>query len=181
MADARKQRISVTIEGGGATFTASGTSILFEGFLRAYVEGQRRPAKPELAEQETILPNVKENDPLDAESTRPQGPHHPAAGAVHRSLADADAGRKRDRPAEHLRVDHRNDPRRRNYVYKKGTPWCPAGVAFSVTRLMETHFGTAGRLRVHGPMEDFLDSISRAKASTDDEYLKKFLLRRPRR
>ena len=55
MADARKQRISITIEGGGATFTASGTSILFEGFLRAYVEGSDNP-EAELANREKILP-----------------------------------------------------------------------------------------------------------------------------
>jgi DNA topoisomerase I len=55
MADARKQRITVTIEGGGATFTASGTSIEFEGFLRAYVEGSDDP-EAELADKETLLP-----------------------------------------------------------------------------------------------------------------------------
>ncbi len=57
MADAKKQRVSITIEGGGATFTASGTSIEFEGFLRAYVEGSDDP-QAELANREKILPLV---------------------------------------------------------------------------------------------------------------------------
>ncbi|MEL7336444.1 MAG: type I DNA topoisomerase, partial [Planctomycetota bacterium] len=44
MADARKRRVTVSItgeanDGTRAVFTASGTSIEFEGFLRAYVEG----------------------------------------------------------------------------------------------------------------------------------------------
>ncbi len=39
MADARKQRVVVTIQADDAIFQATGTSIEFEGFLRAYVEG----------------------------------------------------------------------------------------------------------------------------------------------
>src|SRR5690606_28605763 len=72
MADARKQRITVTIEGGGATFTASGTSIEFEGFLRAYVEGSDDP-EAELADKETLLPTVKANDPLTGDRIDPKG------------------------------------------------------------------------------------------------------------
>ncbi len=86
MADAKKQRISITIEGGGAKFTASGTSILFEGFLRAYVEGSDNP-EAELANRETLLPAVAESDPLKVDNDRPQKPHHPAARPLHRSLA----------------------------------------------------------------------------------------------
>ncbi len=64
MADARKQRVIVTIEGGGAVFQASGTSIEFEGFLRAYVEGSDDP-NAELAEQETLLPELSKQESLD--------------------------------------------------------------------------------------------------------------------
>ncbi len=43
MADANKERVTVTIEADGAIFQASGTTIKFEGFLRAYVEGSDDP------------------------------------------------------------------------------------------------------------------------------------------
>ena len=71
MSDAKKQRVSITIEGGGATFTASGTSIVFEGFLRAYVEGSDNP-EAEIANRERILPRVSEQDALAADSLDPK-------------------------------------------------------------------------------------------------------------
>src|SRR4029079_5809578 len=43
MSDCRGQRITVTVEGGGAEFTAVGTTIEFPGYLRAYVEGSDDP------------------------------------------------------------------------------------------------------------------------------------------
>jgi DNA topoisomerase I len=44
----------VTIEAEDAIFQATGTSIEFEGFLRAYVEGSDDPAA-ELAEKEDFF------------------------------------------------------------------------------------------------------------------------------
>src|SRR6056297_1822315 len=71
MADAKKQSVTITIEGGGATFTASGTTIEFEGFLRAYVEGSDNP-EAALANRETLLPQVNEGDPLSPRSLDPK-------------------------------------------------------------------------------------------------------------
>ncbi|MBU6175281.1 MAG: type I DNA topoisomerase, partial [Planctomycetes bacterium] len=63
MADARKRRVVVTIEAEDAVFQATGTSIEFEGFLRAYVEGSDDPAA-ELAEKEKLLPSMLPRDRL---------------------------------------------------------------------------------------------------------------------
>ncbi len=73
MADARKKRATVTVEADGAIFQASGTSIEFEGFLRAYVEGSDDP-EAELAEQEVLLPEMKVDTAIGLQSARGQVP-----------------------------------------------------------------------------------------------------------
>ena len=173
MADARKQRISITIEGGGAVFTASGTSILFEGFLRAYVEGSDNP-EAELSDREKILPNVAEDDPLEAREIDPkshttQPPARFTEASLTRTLEEKGIGR----PSTFASIIGTITDERRNYIYKKGTALVPSWRAFSVTRLMETHFGTLVDYEFTAEMEDFLDSISRKEAEHLD-YLKKF-------
>ncbi|QDV62976.1 type I DNA topoisomerase [Crateriforma conspicua] len=171
MADAQKQRISVVIEGGDATFTASGTSILFEGFLRAYVEGSDDPAK-ELADKERLLPPVKTEDPLSADSLDPkshttQPPARFSEASLTRTLEEKGIGR----PSTYASIIE--TIQNRDYVYKKGNALVPSWTAFSVVRLMEDHFGPLVDYEFTAQMEDYLDSISRNEAEAL-EYLKKF-------
>ena len=173
MADARKQRISVTIEGGGATFTASGTSILFEGFLRAYVEGSDNP-ELELSNKETILPVVEEQEKLDAENLEPKShTTQPPARFTEASLTRTLEERGIGRPSTFASIIGTITDERRNYIFKKGSALVPTWRAFSVTRLMETHFGTLVDYEFTADLEDFLDSISRDEAASQ-EYLRKF-------
>jgi DNA topoisomerase-1 len=173
MADARKQRISVTIEGGGAVFTATGTSILFEGFLRAYVEGSDNP-EAELADKERLLPNVSEEDRLDPESMEPkshttQPPARFTEASLTRTLEEKGIGR----PSTFASIIGTITDERRNYIFKKGNALVPSWRAFSVTRLMEEHFATLVDYQFTADMEDFLDSISRNEGGAE-EYLRRF-------
>ena len=173
MADAKKQRVSINIEGGGATFTASGTSIVFEGFLRAYVEGSDNP-EAELANREKILPNVTEQDPLtaqalEAKSHTTQPPARFTEATLTRTLEEKGIGR----PSTYASIIGTITDERRNYIVKKGTALVPTWRAFSVTRLMEDHFGTLVDYEFTAELEDFLDSISRDEVGRE-EYLKKF-------
>lgn len=173
MADARKQRVSVTIEGGGATFTASGTSIEFEGFLRAYVEGSDDP-EAELANRERILPQVKEADSLAVATLDPKGhttqpPARYTEATLTRTLEEKGIGR----PSTYASIISTITDDRRNYIHKKGSALVPSWRAFAVTRLMEDHFGTLVDYEFTAELEDFLDSISRDEVGRQ-EYLKKF-------
>lgn len=173
MADARKQRVSITIEGGGATFTASGTSIEFEGFLRAYVEGTDDPAA-ELANREKILPQVNEDDSLSAEnleakSHTTQPPARYTEATLTKTLEEKGIGR----PSTYASIIGTITDERRNYILKKGTALVPTWRAFSVTRLMEQHFSTLVDYEFTAELEDLLDSISRDEVDRS-EYLKKF-------
>jgi DNA topoisomerase-1 len=173
MADATKQRVSIAIEGGGAIFTASGTSIVFEGFLRAYVEGSDNPDAA-LAERETILPQVQQGDrliatSLDAKSHTTQPPPRYTEATLTRTLEEKGIGR----PSTYASIIGTITDERRNYIVKKGTALVPTWRAFSVTRLMEEHFGTLVDYEFTAELEDFLDSISRDEVGRE-EYLKKF-------
>ncbi|GAA5505545.1 type I DNA topoisomerase [Novipirellula caenicola] len=171
MADAKKQRIGVTIEGGGATFTASGTSILFEGFLRAYVEGSDDP-EAELANKERLLPALSEQDRLDAvnldaKSHTTQPPARYSEASLTRTLEEKGIGR----PSTFASII--DTIQKRDYVYKKGNALVPSWTAFSVIRLLETHFGALVDYEFTAQMEDFLDTISRKEAERL-EYLRSF-------
>ncbi|EMI21512.1 DNA topoisomerase I [Rhodopirellula maiorica SM1] len=171
MADAKKQRIGVTIEGGGATFTASGTSILFEGFLRAYVEGSDDP-EAELANKERLLPALSEQDRLDAANLDPkshttQPPARFSEASLTRTLEEKGIGR----PSTFASII--DTIQKRDYVYKKGNALVPSWTAFSVIRLLETHFGALVDYEFTAQMEDFLDTISRKEAERL-EYLRSF-------
>ncbi|TWU02414.1 type I DNA topoisomerase [Stieleria varia] len=173
MADATKQRSSISISGGGAVFTATGTSILFEGFLRAYVEGSDNP-EAELADKERLLPNVSEKDPLDAKemeakSHTTQPPARFTEASLTRTLEEKGIGR----PSTFASIIGTITDERRNYIYKKGNALVPSWRAFSVTRLMEEHFGPLVDYEFTADMEDFLDSISRDETGFL-EYLKRF-------
>ena len=173
MADAKKQRISITIEGGGAEFTASGTSILFEGFLRAYVEGSDNP-EAELSDKETILPSVSQDDPMSVKDLSPkshttQPPARYTEASLTRTLEEKGIGR----PSTYASIIGTITDERRNYIVKRGSALVPTWRAFSVTRLMEMHFGTLVDYEFTAEMEDFLDSISRKEAGSQ-EYLQKF-------
>jgi len=171
MADARKQRITVTIEGGGATFAASGTSIEFEGFLRAYVEGSDDP-EAELADKETLLPSVKSGDPLSGEAIDPKGhttqpPARYSEASLTRALEEKGIGR----PSTYASII--DTVQARNYVYKKGNALVPSWTAFLVIRVMEEYFKELVDYEFTAQMEDFLDSISRKEADAS-RYLRDF-------
>ncbi|QDT59585.1 DNA topoisomerase 1 [Stieleria bergensis] len=173
MADAKKQRISVSIEGGGAVFTATGTSILFEGFLRAYVEGSDNP-EAELANKERLLPNVKENEALsakemDAKNHTTQPPARYTEASLTRTLEEKGIGR----PSTFASIIGTITDERRGYVFKKGSAMIPSWRAFNVTRVMEEHFDKLVDYEFTAEMEDFLDCISRNEVGAQ-EYLQHF-------
>ncbi|AMV32391.1 DNA topoisomerase 1 [Pirellula sp. SH-Sr6A] len=159
MADARKKRVVVTIAADDAIFQATGTSIEFEGFLRAYVEGSDDPAA-ELAEREKLLPDMRPEDLLkilDLESL--SHTTQPPARFTEASLTQALEERGIGRPSTYASII--DTILRRDYVFKKGNALVPSWTAFAVIRLMEEHFSSLVDYQFTAEMEDYLDQISR--------------------
>ncbi len=171
MTNARGRNIIVSIEGGGATFRVSGKTIDFPGYLRAYVEGSDDPDS-ELADQEVILPDLREGQPLslqqlETKSHSTQSPARYSEAALTRELEKRGIGR----PSTYASII--DTIQARDYVSKRGSALVPSWTAFSVTRLMEEHFSSLVDYEFTAQMEDSMDAISRDEAS-NVEYLQNF-------
>ena len=100
-------RLSATRDGRTATFQATGRTIEFPGFLRAYVEGADDP-DAELDDREVILPQLAEGDTVALPGAHRVGPHHAAPGALHRGEPRQGARRAWHRPAFDVCGRHRH-------------------------------------------------------------------------
>lgn len=171
MAAATGNRVTVQVSGDEAVFQATGKTIEFPGFLRAYVEGSDDPSA-ELADQERILPSVTQGDPVDcqevsAKDHTTQPPARFSEAALTRELERLGIGR----PSTYAAIIE--TIQRRNYVFKKGNALVPRWQAFSMVRLLEEHFPRLVDYQFTAEMEDLLDSISRNELSST-KYLGNF-------
>lgn len=162
MKDALGNTVSIRIgaraaDGADAEFGASGRTITFAGFLKAYVEEAEENAKSD--DQQTKLPNVASGDAVDAAELAPVGHEtKPPARYTEASLIKELEDRGIGRPSTYASIVGRIQDV--GYVYKKGTALVPAWVAFSVTRLMEDHFGRLVNYDFTAELEAELDKIA---------------------
>jgi DNA topoisomerase I len=172
MADARGTTMSVRITGNSATgeactFAASGRTITFAGFLKAYVETVDEQAGGEADDAERRLPRLAEGQSVIATELVPEGhsttapPRYTEASLV-KALEDLGIGR----PSTYASII--NTIQDRGYVWKRGSALVPSWVAFAVIGLLEQHFGCLVDYDFTAAMEDELDSIaSGAQHRTD--------------
>jgi DNA topoisomerase I len=166
MRDAVGESVSVRLgatsaQGRDAAFAASGKTITFPGFLRAYVEGTDDP-EAELEDQERILPPLTEGQPLDLRRLDPNGhetqppPRYTEASLV-RALEEAGVGR----PSTYASII--GTIQDRGYVWKKGSALVPSFTAFAVVSLLERHFPDLVDYAFTARMEENLDEIARGE------------------
>ncbi len=156
---------SVTLRLGGraadgrdVVFSASGRTITFHGFLKAYVEG-RDDAKAKTDDAQTRLPQLAQGDAVSAASLSANGHEtKPPARYTEASLIKELEDREIGRPSTYASII--GTIINRGYVYKKGTALVPAWIAFSVVRLLEEHFPRQISYEFTATMEDSLDQIA---------------------
>ncbi|SOD84794.1 type I DNA topoisomerase [Streptomyces sp. Ag109_G2-15] len=176
MKDATGNSVTVKIGGTAADgrdveFSASGKTITFHGFLKAYVEGADDP-NAELDDRERRLPQVAEGDPLSAEEITVDG-HATKAPAryTEASLVKELEEREIGRPSTYASII--GTILDRGYVFKKGTALVPSFLSFAVVNLLEKHFGRLVDYDFTAKMEDDLDRIARGEAQAVP-WLKRF-------
>jgi DNA topoisomerase-1 len=172
MADARGTTLSVRITGRSATgeecsLAASGRTITFPGFLKAYVETVDDEAGGEADDAERRLPQLTEGQRVTATELVPEGhtttapPRYTEASLV-KALEELGIGR----PSTYASII--NTIQDRGYVWKRGSALVPSWVAFAVVGLLEQHFACLVDYDFTAAMEDELDSIaSGAQHRTD--------------
>ena len=161
MSDAKGKRKQLIVAVDDALFSVGGKTIDFPGYLRAYVEGADDP-DAELADRETLLPDVQLGDPLKIAGLEPKShttmpPSRYSEAALTKTLTDKGIGR----PSTYASIIETIQTR--NYVFKKGGALVPTWVAFSVCQLMEEHLADLIDYDFTAQMEDQLDAISRGE------------------
>ncbi len=174
MADAKLKRTSVVIEaraaGRTAEFEASGTTILFPGFLRAYVEGSDDPVA-QLGDQEVLLPAMSGGEPvqspgragltlaeLQAKQKETLPPARYTEAALIKKLEEEGIGR----PSTYASII--GTIQDRGYALKKKNALVPTFTAFAVVNLLRNHFAEYVDIKFTAKMEDSLDDISNGRA-----------------
>ncbi|MFI5688912.1 type I DNA topoisomerase [Streptomyces sp. NPDC051636] len=176
MKDATGNSVTVKIGGTAADgrdveFSASGKTITFHGFLKAYVEGADDP-NAELDDRERRLPQVSRGDALRAEEITVDGhATKPPARYTEASLVKELEEREIGRPSTYASII--GTILDRGYVFKKGTALVPSFLSFAVVNLLEKHFGRLVDYDFTAKMEDDLDRIARGEAQAVP-WLKRF-------
>ncbi|MDV5146624.1 type I DNA topoisomerase [Streptomyces sp. SBC-4] len=176
MKDATGNSVTVKIggrasDGRDAEFSASGKTITFHGFMKAYVEGADDP-NAELDDRERRLPQVAQGDALTAEEITADGhATKPPARYTEASLVKELEEREIGRPSTYASII--GTILDRGYVFKKGTALVPSFLSFAVVNLLETHFGRLVDYDFTARMEDDLDRIARGEAKSVP-WLKRF-------
>ncbi len=162
MADARVATTTVTLEaragtGTLASFRASGTVVLFAGFMAAYEVG--KDVSEDDANGEARLPQLSEGQLLDAD--RIEALAHvtkPPARYTEPTLVGALEELGIGRPSTYASII--GTIQNRDYVWKKGQALVPSWLAMAVVRLLETHFEALVDYGFTAYMEEELDSIA---------------------
>ena len=169
MADARGQSIQARLGATSSTgedveFAASGKTITFPGFMRAYVEGADDP-DAELEDKEVRLPPLAAQDPLGTRSIDPDGhATQPPARYTEASLIKALEEMGVGRPSTYASIIE--TVQNRGYVWKKGAALVPSFTAFAVISLLEQHFGDLVDYEFTARMEDDLDRVAAGEAES---------------
>lgn len=161
MKDAEGTRVSVEINADTARFRASGKTITFAGFLRAYVEGSDDP-EADLAEQERLLPPLKPGETLKAADYTAlqhftQPPPRYTEGSLIKELERLGIGR----PSTWATIV--DVVLSRDYAFKKGSALVPTFLAIGVTGLLEGYFKHLVDYQFTASLEDDLDAIARGE------------------
>jgi DNA topoisomerase I len=179
MADARIRRVTVRIVAHAArdgvanaasdeeaTFQATGRTIEFPGYLRAYVEGADDP-DAELEDREAILPAVAEGDVVACRELRPTGhTTQPPARYTEASLVKELEERGIGRPSTYASVID-TIVNKRDYVWKKGSALVPTWTAFAKVQLLERYFTNLIDYEFTATMEEALDAIARGEGEAE--------------
>ncbi len=168
MADARGTSMKVTIAGTSGEpeagteveFTATGRTVTFPGFLKAYVEVSRTAEGKDVADNaEKRLPQVTEGVFLTADEVTADGhtttpPARYTEASLVRKMEELGIGR----PSTYASIIRTIQDR--GYVLPRGNALVPSWVAFAVVGLLEQNFGALVDYDFTSAMEDQLDAIA---------------------
>lgn len=161
MKPAKINQVTVTILNQQSEFRANGKTILFPGYMAAYVEStDSRNGSAE--DKETILPKMEANQSLDCESLKAdEHSTKPPARFTEASLVKELEEKGIGRPSTFANII--DTIVRRTYVIRERSKLTPTFLGLAVTQLLENHFNSLVDDKFTATMEDGLDAISRGE------------------
>jgi DNA topoisomerase I len=177
MKDAKGESLRIEVTGTGpesgrvTVFSATGRTITFPGFLKAYVEDIDDPTK-DRDDEETPLPDVADGQELtvvamEATTHETKPPPRFTEASLVKKLEELGIGR----PSTYASII--STIQDRDYVRKQGTALVPTLRAFTVVGLLEDYFGDYVDYEFTARMEADLDRIARGEESRAP-YLNRF-------
>ncbi len=173
MSDAKGESLTIRVDaafpaaqvGTGAVsragLVASGRTITFPGFLKAYVVSVDDDSASD--DQQTRLPILTAGQPLEVADVQASGHEtRPPARYTEPSLVAKLEELEIGRPSTYASIIRTITAR--DYVFKKGSALVPTWLAFAVTRLLEEHFSELVDYAFTAQLEDQLDEIASGKA-----------------
>ncbi|OFT59024.1 DNA topoisomerase I [Corynebacterium sp. HMSC05H05] len=154
MQDARGTSMKVTMQGDAAgeacEFAATGRTVTFPGWLRAYSDRQANETRlPQLAKGDELATNKVT---ADGHSTNP--PARYTEASLVKKMEELGIGR----PSTYASIIKTIQDR--GYVFVRGNALVPSWVAFSVVGLLENNFDALVDYDFTSSMEDELDEIA---------------------
>ena len=171
MRNARGTNSTVRIQAGAASFRATGKTIEFLGYLRAY-SAEAVPGDSKIDRRERTLPRLAAGDAVDlrsvtAKERRTQPPQRYTEGTLIRELERLGIGR----PSTWATIV--DLVQARAYAFRRSGALVPTFTAMAVVRLLEDHFTHLADYKFTAKLEDQLDAIARGELERLD-YLKAF-------
>ena len=173
MADAKGESLTIRVDAAfpaaqvgagevtGAGLVASGRTITFPGFLKAYVVSVDDDSASD--DQQTRLPVLSTGQALEVADVQASGHEtRPPARYTEPSLVAKLEELEIGRPSTYASIIRTITAR--DYVFKKGSALVPTWLAFAVTRLLEEHFSELVDYAFTAQLEDQLDEIASGKA-----------------
>lgn len=165
MEDATGETVSLKLDaatpaGERCEFSASGRTISFQGYLRAYVEGSDDEAAAK-DDQEAPLPELKQGDSVPCDGLEAKGhttspPARYTEASLVKKLEELGIGR----PSTYASI---LGTLQAKYVWKRGSALIPNWEAFAVVALMEKHFEGLVDYAFTAEMDEDLDEIARGE------------------
>ncbi|MCB0391124.1 MAG: type I DNA topoisomerase, partial [Bdellovibrionales bacterium] len=158
MVNAQQKQVSVKFEVANAVFSASGMTIEFPGFLKAYVEGSDDPDAT-LQNREVPLPKLKTGDAVNCsklESTEHET--KPPARYTEASLVQRMEKDGIGRPSTYAAII--STIQDRGYVKKVGNALVPTFTALVVSKLLNQYLPNYVDVNFTSGMENSLDDIA---------------------
>jgi DNA topoisomerase I len=158
MVNSRQKQVSIRFQVGDATFSTSGMTIEFPGFLRAYVEGQDDEMGA-LEEREVRLPDLKVGDTVKCTEIRTtEHETKPPARFTEATLVQTMEREGIGRPSTYASIIGTIIDR--GYVKKMGNALAPTFTAMVVGKLLKQHLTQYVDLGFTSAMENSLDEIA---------------------